>query len=442
MPFDPARAIADLRAIAELTGGHGTGGARRVCWTDEWVKARAYVHDQLAATGAEIDRDEAGNVWAYLRGLGRRHGDRRLPRRLRARGRLAGRRARHRRRARGAARDGAEAGHAAVHRRVRRLRGRGGRPLRPQPVRLLRRVRLPGAGGARRPARPRRQAPEDVLRAYGVEIERRARGAATAWTAPAPTSSCTSSRARCSRPRASPSARCSAPSASSASARTSPARPRTPARRRSASGATRSSRPRAPRSSCARSRCATTASARSAPPTCTPGVVTAVPGRTEILRRPAPPRRRHAGDDEGRVLRGAERLAAEEGCTVEIEQIWRIEPIPFDQGLIDIASTRDPRGHRHRPQAAVRPAARRGGGGPHRRADGDDLLLVDERHQPREGGGHADRAPRAGAAGVRHDGRTRDPRSGLGGLLQAEVGDDLLDRPSPRPAAAAWRGRP
>ena len=68
MPFDPARAIADLHAIAELTGGHDTGGARRVCWTDEWVKARAYVHDQLPATGAEIDRDEAGNVWAYLRG--------------------------------------------------------------------------------------------------------------------------------------------------------------------------------------------------------------------------------------------------------------------------------------------------------------------------------------------------------------------------------------
>ena len=70
MPFDPGRAIADLTAIAELTGGRDTGGARRVCWTDEWIKARAYVQDQLAATGAEIDRDEAGNVWAYLRGSG------------------------------------------------------------------------------------------------------------------------------------------------------------------------------------------------------------------------------------------------------------------------------------------------------------------------------------------------------------------------------------
>ena len=70
MPFDPGRAIADLHAVAELTGGRDTGGARRVCWTDEWIKARAYVQDQVAATGAQIDRDEAGNVWAYLRGSG------------------------------------------------------------------------------------------------------------------------------------------------------------------------------------------------------------------------------------------------------------------------------------------------------------------------------------------------------------------------------------
>ena len=220
MPFDPARAIADLRAIAELTGGHGTGGARRVCWTDEWMKARAYVHDQLAATGAEIDRDEAGNVWAYLRGVRRRDGDRRLARRLGAERRLAGRRAGHRRRARGAARD-RRGRHAAVHRRVRRLRGRGGRALRPQPVRLLGRLRLPGAGGARRPARPRRPAASRTCCASTASRSTACWRRAAASTARAPTSSCTSSRGRCSSPRASPSARCSARSASSGSARTS-----------------------------------------------------------------------------------------------------------------------------------------------------------------------------------------------------------------------------
>jgi len=61
MPFDPARAIADLHALADQTGGRDTGGARRVCWTDEWVKARGYVREQLEATGADIERDEAGS---------------------------------------------------------------------------------------------------------------------------------------------------------------------------------------------------------------------------------------------------------------------------------------------------------------------------------------------------------------------------------------------
>jgi N-carbamoyl-L-amino-acid hydrolase len=72
---------------------------------------------------------------------------------------------------------------------------------------------------------------------------------------------------------------------------------------------------------------------------CTPGVATAVPGRTELLVD-----QRHLDADELAAMRSelfeaAERLAAEEGCTVEIEQVWRIEPIPFDEGLIDVART-------------------------------------------------------------------------------------------------------
>jgi CO/xanthine dehydrogenase Mo-binding subunit len=35
---DSRRAVEELKELAELTGG--PDGARRVAWTDEWVKAR------------------------------------------------------------------------------------------------------------------------------------------------------------------------------------------------------------------------------------------------------------------------------------------------------------------------------------------------------------------------------------------------------------------
>ena len=36
---DSRRAVDELKELAELTGG--PDGARRVAWTDEWVRARA-----------------------------------------------------------------------------------------------------------------------------------------------------------------------------------------------------------------------------------------------------------------------------------------------------------------------------------------------------------------------------------------------------------------
>jgi hydantoinase/carbamoylase family amidase len=60
------RVIADLRELAELTGGEG--GARRVAWTDEWVKARELVRGKLEELPVEITTDAAGNVWADLPG--------------------------------------------------------------------------------------------------------------------------------------------------------------------------------------------------------------------------------------------------------------------------------------------------------------------------------------------------------------------------------------
>jgi N-carbamoyl-L-amino-acid hydrolase len=62
----PQRALADLRALAELTGG--PDGARRLCWTDEWVKARDLLRARLDELPVAVDVDEAGNLWARLAG--------------------------------------------------------------------------------------------------------------------------------------------------------------------------------------------------------------------------------------------------------------------------------------------------------------------------------------------------------------------------------------
>jgi N-carbamoyl-L-amino-acid hydrolase len=64
--MDADRVLADLRELAELTGG--PDGARRVCWTDEWVRARELVRSKLEQLPVEIETDAAGNVWADLPG--------------------------------------------------------------------------------------------------------------------------------------------------------------------------------------------------------------------------------------------------------------------------------------------------------------------------------------------------------------------------------------
>jgi hydantoinase/carbamoylase family amidase len=64
--FDPSHVIADLRALADLTGG--PDGARRLCWTDEWLEARGFLRERLAELPVTVDVDEAGNLWAVLAG--------------------------------------------------------------------------------------------------------------------------------------------------------------------------------------------------------------------------------------------------------------------------------------------------------------------------------------------------------------------------------------
>jgi len=64
--FDPARVVADLEELRRLTGG--PDGARRLAWTDDWVKARDFLRGLLAELPVEVEMDECGNIWATLEG--------------------------------------------------------------------------------------------------------------------------------------------------------------------------------------------------------------------------------------------------------------------------------------------------------------------------------------------------------------------------------------
>src|SRR5215467_4993889 len=66
MALDPARAVASLDRLRELTGD--ADGAQRVAWTDTWETARAFLREQVDGTGAVEHIDEAGNQWFTLRG--------------------------------------------------------------------------------------------------------------------------------------------------------------------------------------------------------------------------------------------------------------------------------------------------------------------------------------------------------------------------------------
>jgi N-carbamoyl-L-amino-acid hydrolase len=66
VPLDPGRTVAELRELQEMTGD--ANGAQRVAWTDTWVRAKEWLAEKLASTGAEQETDEAGNQWFTLRG--------------------------------------------------------------------------------------------------------------------------------------------------------------------------------------------------------------------------------------------------------------------------------------------------------------------------------------------------------------------------------------
>jgi hydantoinase/carbamoylase family amidase len=66
--IDAGRVIADLRELDRRTGG--PDGARRLCWGEGWRRARSLLGELLAELGLEPERDEAGNLWASVAGEG------------------------------------------------------------------------------------------------------------------------------------------------------------------------------------------------------------------------------------------------------------------------------------------------------------------------------------------------------------------------------------
>ena len=65
--LDPRRVVDDLKELRELTGDGD--GAQRVAFTEAWRTARGWLTRKLEEIpNAEVERDEAGNLWATLRG--------------------------------------------------------------------------------------------------------------------------------------------------------------------------------------------------------------------------------------------------------------------------------------------------------------------------------------------------------------------------------------
>ncbi len=64
--LDPGRTVAELRELQERTGNEN--GAQRVAWTETWQQAREWLSGKLAGTGAEETIDAAANQWFTLAG--------------------------------------------------------------------------------------------------------------------------------------------------------------------------------------------------------------------------------------------------------------------------------------------------------------------------------------------------------------------------------------
>ena len=66
MALDPSRTVAELRELRELT--EDENGAQRVAWSDTWARAKEWLSEKVSALGAEEEADAAGNQWFRLPG--------------------------------------------------------------------------------------------------------------------------------------------------------------------------------------------------------------------------------------------------------------------------------------------------------------------------------------------------------------------------------------
>jgi beta-ureidopropionase / N-carbamoyl-L-amino-acid hydrolase len=70
MALDPGRTVAELRELQQLTGDEN--GAQRVAWTDTWKQAKEWLSGKLSDLPLDEETDAAGNQWFTLRGASER----------------------------------------------------------------------------------------------------------------------------------------------------------------------------------------------------------------------------------------------------------------------------------------------------------------------------------------------------------------------------------
>jgi hydantoinase/carbamoylase family amidase len=67
LKLDPTAVVADLDQLATQSGGR-FAGAKRLAWSPDWLAARAWLRGRLEQIGLPISEDVAGNIWATVQG--------------------------------------------------------------------------------------------------------------------------------------------------------------------------------------------------------------------------------------------------------------------------------------------------------------------------------------------------------------------------------------